>query len=79
MAKLETAVQDLAVALEELSVRVERRMLSSTEQDESLTTVRNQARAVQKHAGAAALGLASAIDELKAMIERVEPAEGEQH
>lgn len=77
MAKMETAVQDLAVALEGLSAKVERQMLSATEQTEALATTKSQTHAAQKHAGASALGLASAIDDLKGLIARVDDPTGE--
>ncbi len=75
MSKIEKAVQDLAVALEDLSVRVEKSVLGTTENSESLATAKNQARAAQKHAGKAALDLATVIDGLKSLIaKRAGPA-----
>ena len=75
MAKMETAVQDLAVALEELSARAERNSLATAEQQESLVSMKHQASAAQKHAGQAARDLATSINELKTTIASLEKAE----
>ena len=69
MSKLEKSVQELAIALEELSVRVEKNVLAAADHGESLATSRGQAQAAQKHAGKAARELARVITDLKAMIE----------
>ncbi|MCI5048012.1 MAG: hypothetical protein MRY59_10955 [Aquisalinus sp.] len=68
MSKLEKSVQELAIALEELSVRVEKNILTSADRDESLTTAQGQAQVIQQHAGKAARDLASAINDLKEII-----------
>ncbi len=68
MSKLEKSVQELAIALEELSVRVEKNILTGADRDESLTTAQAQAQVIQQHAGKAARELAGAINDLKEII-----------
>ncbi len=72
MSKMEKAVQDLAVALEELSVRAQKSVLASAENAESVAAMSEQADVAKQHADRAALDLASTITGLKAMISKYE-------
>ncbi len=72
MSKIEQAVKDLAIALEDLSVRAERSVVAAAENAESFSSATNQSRAAQKHAGKAALELAGVIDDLKGLIAKAE-------
>ena len=72
MSKLERAVQDLAIALEDLSVRVQKSSLSASERTERLVSIQSQASMAQNHAGKAARELAGTIESLKAMIAKAE-------
>ncbi len=65
MANLETAVQDLAVALDELSAKVELQKLHQTEITERAIEQSRQIDRVDQMASAAARDLAAIIKDLK--------------
>lgn len=68
MTTLESSVRDLKVALDDLSVRVERRALTLADQQEALSSIRDMAGTAQKYAGKAALDLATVIDEMRGLL-----------
>ncbi len=65
MRTMETAVQDLAVALDELSAKVELQKLGQSENDEMRIERNRQIDVVERKAGLAARELASIINDLK--------------
>jgi hypothetical protein len=65
MRNIETAVQDLAVALDELSAKVELQKLNQSENDEVRIERNRQIDVVERKTGLAARELASIINELK--------------
>ncbi len=65
MRTIETAVQDLAVALDELSAKVELQKLNRSENDEVRIERNRQIDVVERKTGLAARELASIINELK--------------
>ncbi len=65
MRTMETAVQDLAVALDELSAKVELQRLGQSENDEMRIERNRQIDVVERKTGLAARELASIINELK--------------
>ncbi len=65
MRTIETAVQDLAVALDELSAKIELQKLNQSENDEIRIERNRQIDVVERKTGRAARELASIINELK--------------
>ncbi len=65
MRTMETAVQDLAVALDELSAKVELQRLGQSENDEMRIERNRQIDVVERKTGLAARELASIINDLK--------------
>lgn len=70
MSKIEKSVQDLAVALDELSVRVEKTLLANAESGESLASAKAQAALAQQHAGKAGRDLKGIIDDLRDLLDQ---------
>jgi len=72
MSILEKSVVDLANALDNLEAKLNGRLDDHTASDERILAARAQARAARQHAATAASGLAGAIDDLKALIEKTD-------
>ncbi|MEE9329714.1 MAG: hypothetical protein V3V30_06210 [Parvularculaceae bacterium] len=70
MAKLESAVQELKAALDELNMRVEMNQLNNSEDAETVQLYRKQAAAAGSEAEAVAKDLAGVIGELKTILNK---------
>lgn len=72
MAKLETAVQDMAVALEELSAQAERHILNAADDREALARTRDRAGNARRHAKAVSRSLAQLTDDVRRLRDRID-------
>ena len=70
MSILEKSVVDLAHALDSLEAKLNGRLDDHSASDERIAAARAQARTAREHAATAASGLAGAIEDLKALIEK---------
>lgn len=72
MSILEKSVVDLAHALDHLEAQLNGRLDDHSASDERIVAAQRQARAAREHAATASSGLAGAIDDLKALIEKTD-------
>ena len=75
MSRIESAIQDLVVSLEELSARAERQLLDAADRKEELAATQRRARAAQAQANSVALDLASIITEMRSLVDQIEPSD----
>ena len=68
MTQLETAVRQLAAALDTLEGKLEERLSDLANETDTVDAARRQARAARAHAGDASDTLAAAIGDLKALL-----------
>ena len=70
MSLLEKSVVDLANALDNLETKIEHKLDDHASNGESIAAARRQAHSARTHAAEASRGLADAIADIKALLDR---------
>ena len=79
MTVLEDAVQNLAIALENLESRLDGRLDDLSVQNDEVAAAKRQAITAKKHAGDASRGLSASISDLKTLLDNNSAAKEKIH